>query len=98
MVRIRYALHTKWNHAQEVIDAIKATKTILEQRMGIELHVLSDLTGPMHTIIEEFDLGSAAEWEQRRSEMFAMTEFVETMNAVAPYIEYGTLEIFTIEA
>jgi len=98
MVRVRYALHTKWNHAQEVIDALKAGKVLMEQRMGIELRVLSDLTGPMHMVVEEFDVESAGEWERRRSELFAMTEFVDTMNAVAPYIENGTLEIYTIEA
>ncbi len=98
MVRVRYVLRTKWNHAQEVIDALKASRSIMRQSIGVDLRVLSDLTGPMHTIVEEFDVESAGEWEHQRGQLFAMTEFAEAMNAIAAYIESGTLEIFTIEA
>jgi hypothetical protein len=98
MVRIRYVLRTKWNHAHEVIEAIKASRSLMKERTGTDLRVLSDLTGPMHTIVEEYDAESMGEWERQRAELFAMPEFAEAMNAIADYVEHGTLEIYTIEA
>ena len=98
MVSMRFVFHTKWNHAQPVIDAFMTTRAIIKRQMGADMRLLSDLTGPMHTIVEEIDIESIGQWESSRAELMGIPEFRQAVESVSQYIESGSLEFYTIEA
>ncbi len=63
------------------------------------MRVLTDLSGPFDTVVQEFEVESLAEWERRRAQMFSSPEFEQAMDGVEenPFVS-GRAEFYTIEA
>jgi hypothetical protein len=66
---------------------------------GASVHVmiLTDLSGPFHTVVQELEVESLADWERMRAAMFASPE-MQDMQAMQenPFIG-GSTEFFTLE-
>ncbi len=99
MIRVRSVLQTKWGKADEVAAALKEGMNQLAKEMGgRNPHVLTDLSGPFHRVVEEIDVESLAHWEQNRDKLFSHPEFAKIMARVDGLIESGYQEFFTIES
>lgn len=99
MVRVRSVVQTKWGKADEVAAALKeGIGQMAKEVGGRNPHVLTDLSGPFHCVVEEIDVESLAQWEQNRGKLFAHPEFVRFMARVDGLIESGYMEYFTIES
>ncbi len=82
MIRVRSVLQTKWGKADEVAAALKEGMNQLAKEMdGRNPHILTDLSGPFHRVVEEIDVESLAHWEQNRGKLFSHPEFAKFMRA-----------------
>jgi hypothetical protein len=59
--------------------------------------VLTDLSGPFNTVVQEVEVESLAEWEQIRGRLFTDPEFQEFQASMDLPYESGRTEFYTIE-
>ena len=99
MILIRQVFQTKWGKAGEFASAIAEGNREIAKALGRDYswRVLTDLTGPFHTVVLEVELESMAQWEQMRSEMFQIPEIGEGMELTSDLVESGRSEMYTIE-
>ncbi len=62
-----------------------------------QLNVLTDISGPMYTLINEFVAPSLGAFEAARDEAYAQPQFDEWFGQFQQFIEGGRREYFTIE-
>ncbi len=60
-------------------------------------HVLTDISGPMYTLITELMLDGLGEWETMRDALFTAPEFAEWFKQFQLFVEDGHREYFTLE-
>lgn len=99
MILLRIVFQAKWGQAQEVVNGIMESTEMVRRITGstARVRVLTDLSGPFNTVVQEVELESLAEWEQLRTVMFADPEFQQQQANTAAFYESGRLEYYTIE-
>ena len=99
MIIVRYTFQTKWGKAQEVVDEFKGMVEAMQKSMGAKVHgrILTDLSGPFHTVVQELEFESLADWERMRAAMFSNPDFQQEQVGEPPF-ESGGAELYTIEA
>ncbi|HVB64928.1 MAG TPA: hypothetical protein VNE17_09365 [Nitrolancea sp.] len=100
MILIRQIFQTKWGKASEFASMMVEGNREIAKALGHDYswRVLTDLTGPFHTVVLEVELESMAQWEQFRSQMFQSPEISEGMERTSQLVESGRSEMYTIEA
>ena len=63
----------------------------------VKIRVLTDLSGPFHTVVQEFEVQSLADWERIRNAMFSSPEMGEDQSGGENPFESGRLEFYTLE-
>ena len=98
MIVVRFVFQTKWGQIQQVVDEFKKYNEPMKRVLGpdVKIRVLTDLSGPFHTLVQEFEVESLAEWERARAEMFSMPEMQDSGGGENPF-ESGSLEFYTLE-
>ena len=99
MVLVRFVFQAKWRNAQKVVDEFKENAEMMQRILGSEVHgrVLTDLSGPFDTVVQELEVESLAEWERIRAAMFNNPEFQQSQaSGENPFIS-GRTEFYTIE-
>jgi hypothetical protein len=99
MILVRFVCRAKFGNANEVVAGFKQTQEIIRPVVGqnMRVRILTDLSGPFDTVIQEIELESLAEWERLRVVIFSNPE-VQAAEAAAPgIIESGRTEFYTIE-
>ena len=97
MILVRYVFQAKWGMVGEVVAVFKESQKILGEQFG-RSRVLTDLSGPLMTVVQEIEVESLAEWERRRSEIYSRPRYQELQARAAALIESGRAEFYTIEA
>ena len=99
MVVVRLVFQTKWGKAEEAIDQFKRAAEMMRRITGANTHVriLTDLSGPFHTVVQEFEVESLAKWEQLRATTFSSPEFQESQLSTGLPFEGGRTEFYTLE-
>ncbi len=97
MILVRYVFQVKWGKAHEVVEAFKKAEAIIGEKYG-RVRILTDLSGPFNTVIQEVEVESLAEWEGHRAEVFALPEFQQMQADTFDLIESGRAEFYTIES
>lgn len=82
--------------AQEMKAGVPRTASALSTPRCWRL--MTDLSGPMDTVVLEIEAESLAEWEQSRERLFASPEFQEQVRSSGQLMESGRNEFYTIEA
>ncbi len=100
MILVRMVFQTKWGKAQEVVDEFKKNADMMRRVTGprVRGRVLTDLSGPFHTVVQEMEVESLAEWERIRTAMFSDQEAQQQMGDPGDLLESGRAEFYTIEA
>jgi hypothetical protein len=100
MIVIRHVFQAKHGQGGALAQAMKAgvPRTASALSTAPCWRVLTDLSGPMDTVVLEFEAESLAEWEQGRHRLFASPEFQEQVRSSGPLMESGRHEFYTIEA
>ena len=100
MILVRFVFQTKWGKAQQVVDSFKQDAEMMRRIVGPNMRsrLLTDLSGPFHTVVQEIEVASLAEWERIRSAVFSNPEFKQSQASTEALIESGRTEFYTIEA
>jgi hypothetical protein len=100
MVLIRFVCQAKFGKANEVVAGFKQMQEIIGTLVGqnVGVRILTDLSGPFDTVVQEIEVESLAEWERLRAAIFSNPQ-VQAAEAASPgIIESGRTEFYTIEA
>ena len=100
MILVRFVFQAKFGKAGEVAEEFAKNAKMMSKLVGSNVHgrILTDLSGPFDTIVQELEVESLAEWEKLRAAMFANEDFREAQAALteSPF-ESGRAEFYTIE-
>ena len=73
---------------------------MMSQLFGPNVHgrILTDLSGPFDTVVQELEVESLAEWEKIRAAMFETEALEEVQSEIqeSPF-ESGRTEFYTVE-
>ena len=99
MILARYTFQTKWGKSGEVVKAFQENLEALRKVWGENTkgRILTDLSGPFHTVVQEIEVESLAEWERIRAAMFESPEMQESQENFENPFESGSVEFFTVE-
>lgn len=100
MILVRFVCQAKFGQASEVAAGFKQSGEIVRTIVGpnIRTRILTDLSGPFDTVVQEVEVESLAEWERLRAVIFSNPEFQAAEAALPDVIESGRTEYYTIEA
>ncbi|PYR50100.1 MAG: hypothetical protein DMF89_10265 [Acidobacteria bacterium] len=99
MIVIRNVFRLKFGKAREAVALMKEARAIEKRVMsGVEYssRVLTDVTGPFYTLVLELTLANLATFESNGPRLFGDKEFQANSQKMAPLVESGYREIFTI--
>jgi hypothetical protein len=100
MVLVRMVCQAKFGKANEVVTGFQQTSALVNRTIDPNVHfrILTDLSGPFDTVIQELEVESLAAWERLRTQVFSNPQ-VQALEAALPnVIESGRMEYYTIEA
>jgi hypothetical protein len=99
-VLVRFICQAKFGKASEVVAGFKQSGEIVRTTVGpnIRTRILTDLSGPFDTVVQEIEVESLAEWERLRAMVFSNPEIQEAETALPSLIESGQTEYYTVEA
>jgi hypothetical protein len=100
MILVRFVCQAKFGKASEVVAGFKQSGEIVRTMVGpnVRARILTDLSGPFDTVVQEIEVESLAEWERLREVIFSNSEVQEAEAALPSVIESGRTEFYTIEA
>ena len=100
MILVRFVCQAKFGKASEVVAGFKQSGAIVRTLVGpnVQARILTDLSGPFDTVIQEIKVESLAEWERLRAVIFSNPEVQKAEAGLLHAIESGQTELYTIEA
>lgn len=100
MIVVRFVLQTKSGKAEDVVKNIQKNAEMMRRLTGTEgkVRLLTDLSGPFDTVVQEIELESLAEWERVRAKIFSDPEFQTTQSDGESPVVSGRTEFYTLEA
>lgn len=100
MILIRIICQARFGKASDVVAGFKQSQEIVHRVVAPDLRVriLTDLSGPFDTVLQEIEVESLAEWERLRTAIFSNPEVQEAEAGMPDVIESGRTEFYTIEA
>ncbi len=96
MILVRTVFQVKWGRMDEVLAGMAQMRSINEAMGARGVRVLTDLGGPMFTLVQEMEVESLGEWEQKRGELFANPEFQAMAARMPDVFESGRTEFYNI--
>jgi len=99
MIVIRNVFQLKFGKARDAVALMKEGLAIQKRVMsGVDFsaRVLTDVTGPFYTLVLELTVPSLATFETYTPRLFGDKEWQAHYQKVAPLVESGHREIFTI--
>jgi hypothetical protein len=70
----------------------------MRRQTGLAARLLTDLSGPFFTVVTEAEVESLGRWEEALAGGFGSAEFEEWFARMAPLVESGRRDFFTIVA
>ena len=96
MILVRNVFQLKWGKADEALALTEQFRAISESQGMKGLRLLTDLGGPMFTLVQEMEVESLSEWEQSRGSLFATPEWQAIFARMSELIESGRTEFYNI--
>jgi hypothetical protein len=93
MILVRIIFHTHQGKINQLVAGMKQATHDAPERPRI----LTDLSGPMNTMVMESRHPSLAAYEQWRAELFKSQRFQDSQASMEGSIESGSVEFYTIE-
>ncbi len=105
MIVVRMVFQTKFGMSGQIASNFKESAAWMHETLGgdaaVRVRILTDLSGPFNTVIQELEMESLAKWEQNRAKLFASPRWHEMqaqMQATMPdAMESGHTEFYTLE-
>lgn len=99
MIVIRNVFQLKYGKAREAVALMKEALAI-QKRMfadqAFSTRVLTDVTGPFYTLVLELTVPSLATFEANAPRLFADKEWQANYQKMAPLVESGSREVYSI--
>ena len=99
MIVIRNVFQLKFGKAREAVALMKEGRAIEKRVMsGLEYssRVLTDVTGPFYTLVLELTVPDLATFESNAPRLFGDKEWQANYQKMAPLVESGYREVFSI--
>jgi hypothetical protein len=97
MVEVRSVLQAKFGKIDQAIELFKRVPYVRDAPINVHYHLLTDVSGPMYTIVGEIMLPSLADWEVGRALQFNHPDYAEWFKEFQLLIEGGRYEFYTVE-
>jgi hypothetical protein len=100
MIVVRFVFQAKSGKANDLVEGFKQGMERMQHlaRNNTMVRILTDLSGPFDTVVQEIELESLAAWEELRGKIFSEPEFQELQEMDAIPLEFGRTEFYTLEA
>jgi hypothetical protein len=104
MIMVRMVFQASYGKGGELaVASAAAVKQVIAATGGDHRwKVMTDLSGPFDTVVQEIEVASLAEWESIRARLFTSTEFRDALAAVMAttysLTVSGRTEYWTVEA
>ncbi len=100
MILVRFVCQAKVGKSSDVAAGFKRSAEIVRTLVGpnVRARLLTDLSGPFDTVVQELELESLAEWERLRTVIFSNPEIQAVEADMPDVIVSGQTEYYTIEA
>jgi hypothetical protein len=100
MIVVRTVLQAKFGTGGKLAASFSETSVAMMAEAGKphRWRVLTDLSGPFDTIVQEVEVESLAEWETFRVKLFELAAFRDSMATMQELVVSGHNEYWTIEA
>ena len=99
MIVIRNVFRLKFGKAREAVALMKEGRAIEKRVMsGLEYssRILTDVTGPFYTLVLELTVPNLATFESSAPRLFGDKEWQAHYQKMAPLVESGSREVFSI--
>lgn len=99
MIQVRTVYQAKFGKIDQAVELFTRLPKLLPPEVagGLHYHLLTDISGPMYTLVEELMAPSLADWESGREQMFGHPDYANWFNAFQLFIEGGRHEFYTLE-
>lgn len=99
MIQVRDVLQVKFGEIDQAVELFTRPTTPLVGYMLPEFHfnVLTDVSGDMYTVVNEFALGSLGEFEVLRDRAFAEPSFEAWFTQFKMFVQGGRREYYNVE-
>jgi hypothetical protein len=99
MIQIRTVCQVKFGKIDQAVELFADLPKIVAPGAAQELHyhLLTDISGPMYTLVEELMLPALADWESVRDRLFSRPEFASWFKGFQQFVEGGRNEYYTVE-
>ncbi len=99
MIQIRDTLQVKFGKIDQAVELFTRPATPAPAQIvpGGRLEVLTDISGPMYTLVNEFAVENLAEYEAKRQEQFRQPQFEEWFRQFQLFVEGGRREYYNAE-
>ena len=100
MIVVRTVLQAKFGKAGELAANFGKVAEQLSKDMGAEgkWRILTDLSGPFDTVVQEIEVENLAAWEASRAKLFQQPAFRESFAVMQELVVSGRNELWTLEA
>jgi hypothetical protein len=100
MILVRFVCQARSGRSSDLVAGFQQSLGVAGTIVGDKVRgrLLTDLSGPFDTVVQELEVESLAEWERLRGVLFGNQQFQEAEAAMPDVIESGRTEFYTIEA
>ena len=99
MIQVRDVLQVKFGKIDQAVDLFTNQPTPAPgfTAPGRHFDVLTDISGTMYTLVNEFVVNRLSEFEAMRDQQFALPEFDDWFKQFQLFVEGGRREYYTVE-
>jgi hypothetical protein len=99
MIQIRDVLQVRFGKIDQAVELFTQLSTPASERivMGQHFEVLTDITGEMYNLVNEFTAASLAEFTTMRDQQFVQPEFNRWYKQFPLFVEGGRREFYAVE-
>lgn len=98
MIQIRDTLNVKFGKIDQAVELFSGSHQYTPfKEPEFHLNVLTDISGPMYTLINEFVAPSLGEFEAARDQSYKQAGFKEWFRQFQLFVEGGRREYYTVE-
>ena len=100
MIVVRTVLQAKFGTAGRLAASFSEASSAMMAEAGSapRWRILTDLSGPFDTVVQEIEVENLAEWETMRARLFELAAFRASMAQMQELVVSGRNELWTLEA
>jgi hypothetical protein len=97
-IQVRDTLQVKFGKIDQAVDLFTSSDQFMPfSAPEFRLNVLTDISGPMYTLVNEFIVPGLGEFETARDQLFQQPGYSDWFRQFQLYVEGGKREYYTVE-